>query len=168
MAVGHWNDSVIDLIPGYRKTKRSLEKARERSTDKAEKEIIGGMIGDVEYALEWLQQGGNPYRRRGVEARYERPWNPAWIDRYRSPSGWTVERESVSRELTADERFRIEEAMRDLSAREKQCYMMHVVDGWSFGRIGRELHLDKRTVADYVDRAKAKIEEAKLTNLFLL
>lgn len=168
MAVGHWNDSVIDLIPAYRATKRMLTKAREKAMDKADRERLGEMIGDVEYCLEWLETGRRPHQLRGVERRYERPWSPDWLDRYQSPFGWSIERESVTRELTADERFRIEEAMRDLSPRERQCYMMHVVDGMSFGEIARELHLARGTVQNNIERAREKIENAKMTNLFLV
>lgn len=166
MAIGQWNNSVTDLIPGYRETRRKLQQMRQRTDDAADKERIGGMLGDVEYALEWLETGRNPKSLRGVERRYERPWAPEWLDRYASPSGWSIERDS--RDLTEEERFRIEEAMRDLSPRERQCFMMHKVDGMSFGEIGKELHIDKRTAADYVDRAKVKIENAKLSNLFLV
>lgn len=166
MAIGHWNDSVIDLIPAYRATRKALQQMRQRTEDVADKERIGGMLGDVEYALEWLETGRNPKSLRGVERRYERPWAPEWLDRYASPSGWSIERDS--RDLTEEERFRIEEAMRDLSPRERQCYMLHVVDGMSFGEIARELHIAKSTVQDYVEIARRKIEDAKATSLFLV
>lgn len=166
MAVGHWNDSVLDLIPGYRKTKRTLEAARTQATEKADKEVLGGMISDVDYALEWMQHGGNPYRRRGVEARYERSWDPAWIDAYHSPSGWSVEREI--RDLSQQDRFRIQEAMADLSDREKQIFMLYHVDGMSITEIAQELHVGRSTVQTTLERAKDKIEYAKLNSLFLL
>jgi RNA polymerase sigma-70 factor (ECF subfamily) len=166
MAIGQWNESVTDLIPGYRNTKRTLEKVRDQATDKAWKETLGLMIGNCEYSLQYLETGGNPNRRRGVEARYERPWDPAWITKYESPNGWVVERES--RDLTDDERFRIEEAMRDLTDREKQCFMMSAVDGMTEYDIARELHLGRSTVQKFLERAKNKIENAKINSLFLL
>lgn len=166
MAIGHWNDSVTDLIPGYRHTRRTLEAARTCSTDRAKKETIGGMISDVDYALEWLHTGRRPGARQGVEQPYRiRSWDPAWIDAYHSPNGWSVQRES--RDLTDDERFRIEEAMRDLSAREKQCFMMYHVDGMSEYDIAQELHLGRSTVQKFLERAEKKIEDAKMNSLFL-
>jgi len=167
MAIGHWNESVLDLIPAYRATRKALTQARERTQEKAEKERLGEMLGDVEYILEWLETGRKPGQLRGVERRYERAWDPQWIDRYHSPSGWTVEREKT-RELTADERFRIEEAMRDLSPRERQCFMMYHVDGMSEYGIAQELHLGRSTVHTFLERAAEKIEYAKVSSLFLL
>lgn len=167
MAIGHWNESVTDLIPGYRHTRRTLELARERSTEKANRETIGSMLSDVDYALEWLHTGRRPGARRGVERGYRvRTWDPAWLDTYRSPSGWSVERES--RDLTQEERFRIEEAMRDLSERERQCFMLYHVDGMSEYEIALELHLGRSTVQTYLERAKLKIEDAKANSLFLI
>ncbi|WP_438447425.1 sigma-70 family RNA polymerase sigma factor [Gorillibacterium sp. sgz5001074] len=166
MAVGHWNDSVLDLIPGYKEAQKRLEKVREQAEDKAWKETLGMCIQNVEYALEWMQHGGNPNRRRGVEKRYVRSWDPAWIDAYHSPNGWSVERES--RDLTAEEWEKIKWAMEDLTDREKQMFMMYHVDGMSLSEISQELHVGRSTVQTTLDRAKEKIEYAKATSLFLL
>jgi len=168
MAVGHWNESVVDLIPQYRAARRGLQKLREKTKDAADREIISSMLGDVEFALQWLETGRNPKSLKGVERRYERPWAPEWLDRYHSPYGWSIERETITAGLTDDDRFRIEEAMRDLTMRERQCFVMHVVDGMSFGEIARELHLAKGAVQVYVERARQKIEIAKNTSLFLV
>jgi RNA polymerase sigma-70 factor (ECF subfamily) len=168
MAIGQFIPSVLDLVPGYYKTIYALEKARKATNDEAEKELLGEMIADCQYCIEWMRAGGNPNRRRGVEARYSRPWDPKWIESYKSPHGWEIERSMPSRDLTDDERFRIEEAMRDLTARERQCFMMHHVDGMSLGDIAAELHLSKASVQTNIDRAQAKIEDAKLNSLFLI
>ncbi|NOU95610.1 hypothetical protein GC093_20595 [Paenibacillus sp. LMG 31456] len=169
MANEHWNASIIDLIPAYRHTKRMIEKAKDAcdpKEQKAQRELFGSMIQDCEYVLEWLATGRRPGSMRGVEKRYERPWDPAWLDRYESPNGWTVQRES--RELTADECFRLEEAMHDLTDREKQCFIMYHVDGMSEYDIALELHLGRSTVQKFLERAAKKIEDAKMNSLFLL
>lgn len=194
MAIGHWNESVTDLIPAYRATRRALNNARDNAKRKAKEweevrqllprdkraeaanqargweaqaKEIGELISNVEYVLEWLEHGGNPSRRRGAEKSYKvKSWDPAWLDAYHSPHGWTVQRES--RELTQDERFRIEEAMRDLTDRERQCFLMYHVDGMSEYDIALELHLGRSTVQEYLIRAKRKIEEAKASSLFLI
>jgi RNA polymerase sigma factor (sigma-70 family) len=168
MAIGHWNESVTDLIPGYRQTKRMLEKARENTTDKVQRSLIGGAISDKLYELEWLETGRRPGSRRGIEKGYKvSSWDPAWLDAYASPTGRYTDRTQFTGELTADDRFRIEEAMRDLSQREKQCYVLYHVDGMDEYEIARELNLGRSTVHEYMERATTKIENAKLTSLFL-
>lgn len=166
MAIGHWNDSVLDLIPGYRNTKKRLQLALDETDVESDKEFLESMISDVNYALEWMQHGGNPYRRKGAETRYVRPWDPKWLEQYHSPNGWSVERES--RDLTPEERFKIEEAMVDLTLREKQMFMMYHVDGMSITDIAQELFVGRSTVQTTLERAKEKIEYSKATSLFLL
>lgn len=152
----------------YRRSGQMAKHLYNKSKDKGERSIISGMVSDCEYAAKWLESGRRPGSVRGVERAYKvRTWDPQWIDRYASPSArYVVERETV--ELTEHERFMIEEAMRDLSYREKQCYMLHAVDGMSFEEIARELYVGRSTVQKYIERAREKIENAKLTSLFLL
>jgi RNA polymerase sigma factor (sigma-70 family) len=166
MAIEHWNDSVLDLIPGYNRSLRLATKARETAPED-EQEIYKGMIADLNYALEWMRHGGNPYRRHGAEKKYARSWDPAWLDHYKSPHGRYTDRTQFTGELSADDRFRIEEAMRELSEREKQCYMLYHVDGMSEYDIAIELQIGRSTVQKFMERATTKIENAKLTSLFL-
>ncbi|WP_164545790.1 sigma-70 family RNA polymerase sigma factor [Paenibacillus albus] len=179
MAIGHLynhRDGMTIMNLGaatpdnYRRSRQMARMLHARTSNKAQRSIISEMVGDCEYAIQWLETGRRPGSVRGVE----RPmrissWDPGWIDSYSSPnSRYVIERDTTSKELTNDERFRIEEAMRELSDRERQCFMLHVVDGMSFEDIGRELHLGKSTVQVYMERAREKIENAKLTSLFLL
>lgn len=168
MAIGHWNDSVIDLIPGYRQTRKVLNQIKSNSVDPSDKEKLGSMISDCEYTLEWLETGRRPGSVRGIERSYQRSWDPAWIDSYSSPNGWYTDRTQFSGELNQQQRFRIEEAMSDLSERERQCFMMYHVDGMSEYDIALELHVGRSTVQKFLERAKAKIENAKMSSLFLL
>lgn len=172
MKAGNWTFMHLGQadIKNYNRTRYTIMKALNRTPkdNKAQRELLGAMLSECDYVLEWLRTGRRPDSRRGVERRYERTWDPAWIDRYHSPSGWTLEREAFSRDLTDDERFRIEEAMRDLSTRERQCFMMYVVDGMSYGDIAQELHLARGTVQNNVERAREKIEYTKVSSLFLV
>ncbi|CAI6073361.1 sigma factor-like helix-turn-helix DNA-binding protein [Cohnella sp. JJ-181] len=179
MAIGHLYTqqhgfTVMHLGPAtaenYRRSGRMAKALLARTQDKGERRTIGEMVGECEYAAEWLETGRRPGSVRGIERGYEeRCWDPAWLEAYDSHnSRYRIERDSVSRDLTDDERFQIEEAMRDCSPREKQCFIMYHADGLTLEEIGMELNLGKSTVQTYVERAKEKIENAKLTSLFLL
>lgn len=175
MAIEHWNESVLDLIPGYRKTKRVLELAREHTTEKGDREVLGGMISDIDYALEWMQHGGRPYRHRGIERPYStttsnvteiRSWDPKWLEVYRSPSGWSGHQEAASEE-SRDQQWRIDEALHSLSKRERECYVLHHGFGMDQRQVARELNLSRTAVQTYLERAELKIENEKLNNMFL-
>lgn len=176
MAIGYWNDSVLDLIPGYRNTKRQLEDARQQSAHTADKEVLGGMISDVDYALEWMQHGGRPQRHRGIERPYSttstnvteiRSWDPKWLEVYRSPSGWSGHVEEAPVE-SGQQQWRIDEALRGLSKRERECYVLHHAFGMDQRAIAQELHLSRDSVKTYLERAEQKIKMEKETNLFLM
>ncbi|MFC3797913.1 sigma-70 family RNA polymerase sigma factor [Cohnella sp. GCM10012308] len=179
MAIGHLYTrreglTIMNLgaatAENYRRSAKMTQQLLARTQDKGERRTIGEMVGECEYAAEWLETGRRPGSVRGVERGYEeRCWDPAWLEAYDSHnSRYRVERDSVSRDLTDDERFRLDEAMRDLSNRERQCFILHHADGMTFEEIGAELALGRSTVQSYIERATEKIEHAKLTNLFLL
>lgn len=169
MAIGHWNESVTDLIPGYRQTRAMLRKARDVNEIPSGDGTIGSMISDVEYVLEWLETGRRPNSYKGIERAYKTSsWDPAWLDSYASPNGWYTDRTQFSGELTKEQRFRIQDAMSTLSDRERQCFMMYHVDGMSEYDIALELHVGRSTVQKFLERAKEKIEDAKMSSLFLL
>lgn len=166
------NWTIMDLGPAtpknYNRSKRIAEKARRKAPNKAEKTILGGMVSECAFVYEWLSTGRRPGSMKGAETGYrESNWDPAWIDSYASPNGWYTDRTQFSGELSAHDRFRIEEAMRELSDREKQCYMLYHVDGMSEYDIARELNLGRSTVQKFLERANKKIEDAKVSSLFL-
>lgn len=175
MAIEHWNDSVLDLIPGYKESRKKLEREREQAQDKAWRETLGMCIQNVDYALEWMQHGGNPGRHRGIERPYStttsnvseiRSWDPKWLEVYRSPSGWSGYQEDAPDEAP-DQQWRIDEALHSLSKRERECYVLHHGFGMSERDIARELHLGRDSVKVYLERAVRKIEEEKQNNMFL-
>lgn len=159
-----------EMIDGYQHTRKILRALRTLNTDRGERQTIGEMIGDCEYTLEWLRTGRRPGSTRGIERRYRvKVWDPEWIDRYVSKRGRHVfERDTTASGLTENCRFQLDEVMRELSDRERQCFMMLHVDLMSLEEIAAELHLGKSTVQSYVERAREKIEQSKATNLFLI
>ncbi|OXM17333.1 sigma factor-like helix-turn-helix DNA-binding protein [Paenibacillus herberti] len=154
----------------YRRSRKMTRAVHSRATDKAERRVLAEMVAECDYVIDWLETGRRPGSFTGAERAVRvQTWDPSILDSYSSPnSRWVIERDKSSRDLTDDERFRIEEAMRDLSQRERQCYMLNVVDGMTFEEISRELHVGRSSVQKYIERAREKIENTKMTSLFLL
>lgn len=144
------------LIEEYSVGKRKLEQYRE-TLDKYEDEIeydaVTGMISDMKFALEWMKRGRRPGNRRGIEKQnvYQRT---ALLDTSLFPS---LDLEVQERTLTDEEKRAIIDILWELSYRERQCYLLHMAQGWSLQEIADELGIAKSTVQQYVDRAKAKI-----------
>jgi len=158
-----------DMIESYKNTRRRIRALRTLSTDKAERESYGESLSDIAYILEWISSGRRPGGKRGIELRYRvRLWDPKWIEQYHSQnSGITIERDTTIRELPEPDRKRINEVMHDLTDRERECFVLHHVDGMTFEEIGMELHIGRSTVQKYIERAREKIEHGKVYNHFL-
>src|SRR5690606_22020177 len=128
------NTWIDRLIEEYSVGKRELEQYRE-TLDKYEDEIeydaVTGMISDMKFALEWMRRGRRPGNRRGVEKRnvYHRT---SLLDENLFPS---LDLEMSERKLTDTEKRNIIDILRELSFRERQCYLLHMAYGMSYAEI---------------------------------
>jgi RNA polymerase sigma factor (sigma-70 family) len=143
-------------IPGCKNTKRILRALRTLSTEKADRQIIGEMLSDCNYSQEWQQTGRRPGNRRGIEraAAYQ---HEKLVDPIRLQSYVTGSHAGSPSNLSEEDRFRLEQAMRTLSDRERECYVMAHGQGFSFGYIANLIGVSKSAVQSYVKRAQIKV-----------
>ena len=152
------NTWIDRLIKEYSIGKRELERYRkklDRYEDEIEYDAVTGMIGDMRFALEWMKRGRRPGNRRGVEKQdvYRRT---VLLDPNLFPA---LDLETEERVLTDREKRMIIDILWELSYRERQCYLLHMAYGMSYSEIGKELNISRRTVQQYVERAKKKIKK---------
>lgn len=159
---------VKERLREYNKGKRTLERYRatlirddqkdQTQDELAEIDTVSGMIADMSYAIEWMRTGRRPHSRRGVEIKdaYSRA---ILMDMDLLPV-MTAEPEP-EQELNITDRQKRDMAriLLRLSERERQCFLLHAVQGLSFAEIAKEIKISKGTVQDYVERAKSKVQE---------
>jgi positive control factor len=157
---------LIRLDEAKRKTGRA--KATTNGDEhKSERQIIGEMISDVEYVIEWLETGRRPGNRRGIErqAAYqrERLMDPIRMQAFvaRSTAGSPAN-------LTEWQLHQIEDALCVLSERERECYILAHGECFSYEEIAGLLGITKSSVATHIKRAQAKISERLMNSLFLV
>ncbi|SDW79618.1 RNA polymerase sigma-70 factor, ECF subfamily [Paenibacillus sp. CF384] len=126
------------------------------------------IISDLNHVIEWLHNGRQPGgSKRGIERRsayqrqkYKDPLiMQAYSNQYNSRSSST---------LTEWQLFQIEEALRRLSDRERECYELAHGQGFSHSYIANMLCIQKSSVSEYVERAQKKVSEDLGGNLFLM
>jgi len=150
---------MYEMMDRYKKTRKILRALRTLNTDKYERQVIGGMISDCNYVVEWLQTGRRPGNRRGIErlAAYqrERPTDPIILQAYlaRTSAGGAVQASSV----TDEDRERIEEVLSQLTPRERDCYVMVIGHGMAYSYAAKMLGIKKSSVQWFVESAKKKI-----------
>lgn len=102
------------------------------------------MISDLEYTIEWLQNGRQPGARRGADRRdvYKRTIlsDPRLIDAL--PEEYAIIQEPDG-EVSDWDRERIEDALSVLTDREKDIFIMHAVQNLSFEEIAALLNIKK-------------------------
>jgi len=179
-----------DLLREYKETRRSLkvqyDELRDEHTPKgyrvpqkngkikyiyegldSRRQIIGEMISDVDFVIEWLETGRRPGNKRGVErlAAYQREklMDPIKMQAYvaRSTAGSPAN-------LTEWEMQQIEDALCVLSERERECYVLAHGECFSYEAIADMLGISKSSVATHIKRAQAKISERLMNSLFLV
>ncbi|TQR20439.1 sigma-70 family RNA polymerase sigma factor [Psychrobacillus vulpis] len=152
----NWADK---LIQEYSYHKKELEHLKTKldpinPKDNADLKIINSMIDDMSYALEWMRKERRPGNLHGVDKRsiYQRR---ALLDMDLFP---TIELDTKQSSISEEQKQEIINILVELSHRERQCYLMHMAYGMSLTEIAEELNLKKRTVQQYIDRAKDKVK----------
>ncbi|TFJ40150.1 hypothetical protein CKN73_07455 [Carnobacterium divergens] len=122
-----------------------------------ELKIIGGMISDLQYAIEWLETAREPGTRRTISnrSRYQRTSLLAEIEKL--SYSVTIEQES-QREATEDEIERITAMLNNLSDKERAAYLAVKGQNLSYAKAGEILGVSKASVQSYVNRAQDKID----------
>jgi RNA polymerase sigma-70 factor (ECF subfamily) len=167
-----------DLIIEYKSALKEVKKMYRQlsavadsltAEQKSDKKIIGGMISDIEYTIEWLQNGRQPGARRGADRRdvYKRTIlsDPRLIDAL--PEKYAIVQEPDG-EVSDWDRERIEDALSVLTDREKDIFIMHAVQNMSFEEIAALLNIKKGTVQKNIERSRLKMKNRANDSLFCL
>lgn len=143
--------------------------------EKVDGPLIGGMISDLQYAIDWMKSGRRPGTRRGVErlAAYqrERPMDPLVMQSYVSSAQgdpYKMIDEEPVHHLTRDEKERLEDALSVLTKKEREVYLMSRGFCLSYAEIANYLCVSRSAVQDTVERAEKKIAKRTMESLFCL
>lgn len=138
---------------------------------KAESEIVGGIITDLEHVIEWIETGRRPGAKRDIDRRsvYQLTYHmdPATLEnyaKYEDPA--FADNEIEQSGLSERDRLRIEDALSVLTESEKEIFLMHHVQKLSLGQIAKYRDVKKTSVQNQLERAKTKIREQTSCSLF--
>lgn len=180
------------LKKDYNKAIYQLKKMREQMDEESKEAygaIIGNMISDLQYALEWLSTGRRPGNRRGVErlAAYQRekPFDPLVIQQYFDsnygntyefigaasaqcfPSLLGFDHLVPTNKISKQDQDRIDHALSVLTEREKEIYIMSRGRCLPYKEIAMYLKISEGTVKSTIFRAEKKIAQQVNDDLIL-
>lgn len=153
--IENWADKLITEYETGRKQLRQMRGKLnlELLEDKQDKKQINSMISDMSFSIEWMKLGRRPGNMRGIDKRsaYQRR---ALIDMDLFPS---LDIEPEEKEISEEQKRLLVNILVDLSHRERQCYLLHMAQGYSMREVAEELKISKASVQKFIERAKNKI-----------
>lgn len=155
-----WAD---DLIEEYRRGKSDLKKRlkaleAEDPLNEVDIQLIDDMIADMQFAIEWLRDGHQPNTYQGIDKKavYQKmmcesmDFIPDITDQ--------LNINDHQLRLSPHQRIKITNILASLSTRERQCYLLHTTQQLSMAEIADETGIKKRTVQQYIERARVKVK----------
>ncbi|HDR7795327.1 TPA: sigma-70 family RNA polymerase sigma factor [Bacillus luti] len=161
------------LIEQYKEKVKELEKLKETAPDK-DKTIIGSMISDLRYALEWMRTAKEPGTIRGIERRasYQRNTavNPLLMQKYLRSAETLYEWDDKPKEnvITEWERIKLEDALSTLTENEREIYIMFKGNCLSMDKISKLMKVSKGTIQKSIKRSDIKIAKQLEGSLFCM
>lgn len=119
--------------------------------------VIGGIISDLTYVIEWLEHGRRPGPSRGIERRsvYQ---NTVLVDPHVLQNYAKGYETRSATTVTDEQRIAIESALSKLSPREREVFMLVKGQGFSSDYVAEMLGLAKGTVDELLQRAYKKLK----------
>lgn len=159
--MSNWVDEMIASYTAHRRSLSGLKKDIKPENNMDEK-VINSMIRDMTEAIEWLETGRDPKVMKGIHV------NSVYHVQLMDNMDMIPDIEAQLREendinkrdlyLTKEEKIILGDIFSSFSLRERQCYILHEGQGMSMQSIGDELGLKKRTVQQYIERARVKVK----------
>jgi len=167
---------MLDLLYQYKQTLKEtklLEKElenipeEERTIDDNEDiKQYNSMISHLQFVIEWLERGRQPGAKRGYDRRevYKRMvcTDPEVLDSV------YFEESHQHQEIDEWDKQRLEDALSVLTEKEKDMYLLHHEQGFSYKEIASLVGVKKSTVQTNMKRAENKIKQRKKISLLCM
>ncbi|WPD20193.1 sigma factor-like helix-turn-helix DNA-binding protein [Thermaerobacter composti] len=142
-----------DLIAEYRESLRLARRAWRLAESPGDREVIGGMIRDLQWTITYMETGYPPPERWGPYPRVV-PVDPALLDRVRAVYCEFTDRGLGER---AAMRSALWNELNRLSPMEREVFVLVVGEAFSEREVARMLKLSRRTVRTLLQRARQKL-----------
>ncbi|KRT94009.1 sigma-70 family RNA polymerase sigma factor [Bacillus paralicheniformis] len=155
-----------ELLPSYKKALRETWEIYKQLGDQREndKKIVHEMISDLEYSIAWMENRRMPGLRRPASRKSRVIFkDPDLMARI-----YTIDHAAVpnaSGRVTGEEIAMINECLSILTDRQREMFVMHEGEGFSYERIAELLGVTKATVQTTITRSRAKIQKYVNSNL---
>ncbi len=154
---------MITLLNEYKIARKELNDMIEKLDDTFEniedKKLLNSMVSSVTYIIDWLETGGDPLEMRGINI--NSVYHLKYLPNMAILPDITEQFEREPLTLSGKQKHMIACIFDMWSARERDCFIMHIAEQKSMAQIAQEMNISKSAVQTNIDRAKNKIEIVK-------
>lgn len=158
---------MIDLIVQYRNAKRKINNINidpyNMYVDEAR--VVGEMMSDINYALEWMRTGNQPNVKLQGTATKSIYTKRLLLNTNLFPC-LDLETHEQEQQLSDHKKKVIRFILSELSDRQLTCFLLHVAHMRTYAEIGEELGIKASTVQNHIERAREKIDGILKQNVF--
>lgn len=149
-----------ELATEYKITLEHIQKAKEKSQIKSDKEILTQMETSTRWTYEYLQLGHEPGLRKGIHRRSRKQLEVLLDDMSYIPAPEPQEKPDISPE----DKEKLEQALSVLTDREREIFELVIGQNISQGEASQLLGVTRSTVGATIRRANGKFNRhAKAT-----
>ncbi|WP_078379146.1 sigma-70 family RNA polymerase sigma factor [Sutcliffiella halmapala] len=158
----NWADKLIQEYSDGKKDLKNLRNKLYNNNPESEtdRKLISDMIDDTEFVIQWLETGRQPGLMRGVDKRSI--YQKRYLESMDILPDITDQLDDINDRklyIPQEQKKALISILSSFSLRERQCYILHVAQGMSMQEIADEFGLKKRTVQQYIERARKKVEQ---------
>jgi len=163
--IENWADNLITEYTAGRKALHAMKDRYDENDPYQKQELsqINSMIDSMTYAMEWMETGREPGTFRGVEKtrQYQRQFFESMVTVPDVLEQIVEELDFEDRKLhlAREDKLVLADVFASMSHRERQCYVLYYGNRMSMGKIADEVGISKRTVQQYIERARQKVKD---------
>lgn len=158
-----------EVIDQYKSGKGSLGKNQQAACPVMnELSVMNGMYNELLFVIEWLKNGHNPNVNNAIEIRSVYLIDQQVLDAAIETHMYSKVSDDEYYDYIKNTDHAISHALRRLTQRELEVFIMMKCEGMSAGDVAELLNIRKTSVESFMERAKKKIDDELNNNLFLV
>ncbi|TDM01410.1 hypothetical protein ERX37_07870 [Macrococcus hajekii] len=159
-----------DVIEAYKKQGKESLGDRQKAACPVMQELttMNGMYNELLFVIEWLRIGHNPNVNNAIERRQVYLVDQQVLEVAIENNQYVKVSDDEYTDYISNADSPISHALRRLSPRELEVFIMMKCEGMSAGDVAQLLHVRVTSVESYLERAKKKIDDELYSNLFLV
>lgn len=158
----NWADQLLQEYEVGKKALAGMRDGLNRMDPSSAQDLtqINSMIDSMKFSMDWMATGRQPGNYRGADKKaiYQRQYFES-MDLIPDIQEQLQDMGAKRLYMTQEEKMILSQIFGAMSLRERQCYILHVGQKMSMGKIAEEIGVSKATVQKYIGRAKEKVLE---------